>query len=148
MADVRRIVLCTERSDGIAAGAEAQPASLDHIASEIEFLQALVELGPEQTFEHELSTESSPDFRFFRERNQRCADDAVEPSEERDILRVRIGESLKNVANSCGNNRVPKVEAGQAIVSLDTATGRSGNAFEEPVRDDNIRTPEFKQIMR
>ena len=148
MADVRRIVLCTERPDGIAAGAEAQPAGLDHIASEIEFLQTLVEFAPEQIFEHELAAESFSDFRFFRERDQRCADNAVQSREERYVLGVRIGESLENVANSCGDDGVPKVEAGQAIVPLDAAAGRGGDAFEEPVGDDNVCTPEFKQIMR
>ena len=147
MADVRGIVLCTERPDGIAAGAEAQPAGLYHIASEIKFLQALVELGPEQIFEHELAAESFSDFRFFRERDQRCADDAVQSREERHVLGVWISEAVENVANSRGNNGVPKVEAGQAIIPLDAAAGRSGDAFEKPVGYDDVCTPEFKQIM-
>src|SRR5215475_2569979 len=148
MADVRRIVLCTERPDGIAAGAEAQPAGLYHIASEIKFLQALVELGPEQIFEHELAAKSFAHFRFLRERDQRCADNAVQSREERNVLGVRISESLENVANSCGDDGVPKVEPGQAIIPFDATAGRGRDAFEEPVGDDNVCTPEFKQIMR
>ena len=147
MANVRRIILCTEGSDSIAAGAEAQPAGLDHIASEIKFLQPLVELGPEQILEHELTAKSFADFRFFRERDQRCADDAVQSSEERHVLGVRVSESLKNLANSCGDDGIPKVETSQAVVPLDTAAGRSGDTFEEAVGDDNVRAPEFKQIM-
>src|SRR5215472_10680715 len=131
MADVRRIVLCAEKSDGVAAGAEAQPAGLDHIAAEIKFLQTLVELGPEQIFEPELAAESFPDSGFFRERDQRCADNAVQSREERHVLGVWVSETLENVANSCRDDGVPKVEAGEAIIPLDAAAGRGGDTFEE-----------------